>query len=543
METTEIIKENAELKKIIAQQKNELEKQGFDIEHLNAIIDDLKRQLVIFQRLKFAKKSEKQANGEYQLSLFDEPEQISDEKVEEIEDATSLTEENSEENSEKVETIEVPAHSRKKSGRRPIPSDIPREDIYIDIDEAKKKCPCGCELTKIGEEVSEKLSIEPAKISVKRYIRPKYACTKGCKGADDLEGNVKMAKMPPQIIPQGIITPSLLAYIITSKYADGLPLYRQCNIFERFGVDIPKSTMSSWVLQAGKKCKPLLDLLYLRLRQGKYINLDETTVQVLKEKDRENTTKSYMWVAKGGQEDKPALVFHYAPSRSGDVAREILGDFKGFLQTDGYAGYNAIGKTEDIIHVGCLVHVRRKFIEVTKSGGKNAKSGVASQVVALIGNIYKIEKEIQGKSESEILALRDEKVRPILEKIEALLKSKKDIVPPQSLLGKAISYALGQWDRIVTYLQAPFFTPDNNTVENAIRPFVIGRKNWLFSGSPRGADASACLYSLIETAKYCGLEPYKYLIDTFEKLPYAKSDEDYEALLPKKSLEIRDIKN
>ncbi len=198
-------------------------------------------------------------------------------------------------------------------------------------------------LTKISEEVSEKLDIIPQKVQVIRHIRPKYAC-KGFEGtaSEGISSTVKIAPMPPQLIKQGIVTPGLLAYILVNKFCDGLPFYRQTSMFARLGIDIPRSTMSSWALLVAKACAPLQDVMYARLHQSDIINMDETTVQVFGEHGRKNTSKSYMWVCRGGSFDAPVVLFRYSPSRAGEVATQMLGDFKGYLQVDGYAGYNAL---------------------------------------------------------------------------------------------------------------------------------------------------------------------------------------------------------
>ena len=270
------------------------------------------------------------------------------------------------------------------------------------------------------------------------------------------------------------------------------------------------------------------------IRSGPIVNMDETTVQVLAEPGRTNTTKSFMWVARGGTPGKPVVIFRYHPTRAGCVASEILGNFQGYLQTDGYSGYEALGEREGIRHLGCMAHVRRKFVEVEKTTGKKAAGGTAHAVLDLIGKLYGVERqaEKQKLAPEQIKALRAEKSSPILDKLKALLDARVATTPPKSLLGKAVSYALKQWDRLVVYLEDGRLRPDNNLAENAIRPFAVGRKNWLFSGHPRGADASATLYTLIETAKANGLEPYRYLRYLFEHLPAATTDAQRKALLP-----------
>lgn len=543
-----------------------------DIEALKALVLEkdanihiLTERLRLLQALLHAKRSEQKISQklcENQFSLFDEAEVSADEiqPEESQKEVIAIPEDN-------TETVVIAEHKRVKKGRRPLDESLPREDVICDIPEEDKICPCGCQLKKIGEEISEKLNIIPQTICVIRTIRPKYACPH-CEGTEDTDKTVKIAPMPPHIIPQGIATPSLLAYIALGKFADALPFYRQTKIFERIGVNISRSTMSQWMIHAAKSCKPLIAMLYDHLRAGEIINMDETPVQVLRESERSNTSKSYMWLTcgnlgsdgnpDGGLSDYPSegscgdlnggdfdlssgqtqqggqiRLFHYAPSRAGDVARKLLGDFKGFLQTDGYAAYTAIGKEEGITHVGCLVHVRRKFIEVNKGNSKN-KQGLATTILNNIAKIYHFEKQFKQKkmTNDAIILARAEKIKPLFNAIYKLMTDAQSKIPPKTLLGMAVKYALGQWERVENYLLNAQLTPDNNIAENAIRPFVIGRKNWLFSGSPRGAESSAILYSLIETAKANKINPQTYLLHVFEKIPFANSKEKMEALLP-----------
>jgi transposase len=489
----------------------------------DSYISQLEEQVRLLKSLHYQFKSEKAKlrNRHGQLSLFNE-----------VELAVIELEKQAEESSAAEELEKVDAHVRRKKGRRPLSPDLPRVDRIHDIADDAKICPCGCALKKIGEEVSEKLDVIPQKIQVIRHIRPKYACPT-CEGVEDDGPTVKIAPMPPQIITQGIVTAGLLAYICVNKFVDGLPLYRQEQIFARIGAVISRATMSGWMLLAAAACKMLMDMMIEELRYGDILNMDETTVQVLREPERENTAKSFMWVARGGPPGSPIVTFHYDPSRGGKVAEHILGDFKGYLQTDGYAGYNAVGARPDIIHVGCMFHVRSKFMDVIKAGAKN-KNGTAVTIINLIGKIYKIEKQarVDKLNPDQIKALRQEHTRPIMDKIKAILDERVLTTPPKSLLGKAITYALGQWSRVEVFLKDGRLRPDNNLAENAIRPFAVGRKNWLFAGSPAGAHASATIYSLIETAKANGLNPYLYLLHVFTSLPQAKTNTEIRQLLP-----------
>ena len=432
----------------------------------------------------------------------------------------------------KKEAVNVGPHKRSKPGRRPLPAEFPRIDDVRDLPDAEKVCSCGCEKKHIGNETSERLDIVPAKIQVIRTIRRKYVCP-SCEGTTENEKAVSIAPIVPQIIPQGIVTAGVLAHIIVAKFVDAIPLYRQEQQFLRLGLEISRGTLASWVLQVASVCHILGEFLKEHLRSGPVINMDETPVQVLKEPGRANTARSYMWVARGGPPDKPVVIFTYSPTREGSVAQEILGQYQGYLQTDGYSGYELVGQQPGIRHLGCLVHVRRKFIEVQK-GVTSKKAGVAQEVLDLIGRVYGVER----KADAEKLdfeqrkALRDQEARPLLNKLKNLLTQRGKDTPPKSLLGQAITYALNQWDRLVVYLEDGRLRPDNNLAENAIRPFVVGRKNWLFSGSPRGANSSALLYSLIETAKANGLEPYAYLRFLFTELPQTRFESEIRGLLP-----------
>jgi transposase len=429
--------------------------------------------------------------------------------------------------------VEIEPHSRRKPGRKPLPPELPRLEVIHDLPEEEKVCGCGCELSRIGEEVSEQLDIIPARIQVLRHIRPKYACRQ-CEGVEDEGPTVRIVPMPPQIIPQSIVSPGLLAHILTAKFVDHLPLYRQEKLFARLGMEIGRATMSNWAIKAAEACVPLLNLIRDEILAGKLINIDETTLQVLAEPGRAPTSTSYMWLFRRGDPQRPALVYQYHPTRAGDVARTFLGDYQGTVQTDGFSGYDFLDRQAGVRHAGCWAHVRRKFMEVVKAQGKNRTSGSADQALAYIQQLYGLEKEARAQKlpPEAIRAMRVEKARPILDTFHQWLLKRTTQTPPKGLLGKAISYALNQWDRLLVYLEYPIVTPDNNMAENGIRPFVLGRKNWLFAGTPKGAEASALLYSLIETAKANNCEPYCYLRHIFERLPGARTLADYEALLP-----------
>jgi transposase len=427
-------------------------------------------------------------------------------------------------------SVEVAAHRRAKPGRKPLPADLPREEVVHDIPEEEKTCSCcGAPLVRIGEETSEKLDVVPVRMKVIRHIRPKYACKK-CEGAES-EHPVKIAPVPAQIIEKSIVTPGLLAFILVAKFCDAIPFYRQERQFARIGVELSRADFCHWAMEVGGKCDPLIEIFIEQIRAGPVVQMDETRLQVMNELDRANTTLSYMWVMRGGPPETPLVLYRYHPSRSASIPLQYLGDYKGFLQTDGYEGYNEVGSLPGIIHVGCWAHTRRKFDEAAKAS-KNA--GSAHEALGRIAKIYRIERDLRALqlSPQEFVRLRKEQVLPILQDFRQWLEIKALQVPPSVLLGKAVAYAIGEWPKLLRYLDSPYLTPDTNEIERHIRPFVIGRSNWIFSGSPRGAHASATLYSLIQTARANGVEPYRYLRYLFTKLPLAQTREDYLALTP-----------
>ena len=469
----------------------------------------LHEQIRMLQDRIFGRKADKVQRDDGQLSLFDMPEPPSS-----IEDA---------------EEIEISSHSRKKKGRRPLPDHLPRIEVIHDLPEEEKKCACGHEKTRMGEEVSEQLDYIPAKVQVIRHIRIKYAC-KNCEGVEDEGPSVSIARMPEQIIPKSMATPGLLAHNLTAKFADALPFYRQEKQFSRIGIELPRATMCNWAIKTAQACEIILDMMKKDIRKGPVIHIDETPVQVLKEPGR---IKSYMWAFKGSVRGKPVVLFEYHPSRSGDVASAFLNGYQGIVQTDGYAGYAFLDDKKGILHVGCWSHARRKFVEVTK-GNRNTPAGNAGTALKYISRLYKIEKEA-GENNLTPDALYQErqlKAVPILNEFKQWLDTRVEQVPPKSLLGKAIHYTLNEWSKLIRYTQSGLVSPDNNLIENAIRPFVLGRKNWLFSDTPEGAKASAAIYSIIETAKANGHDPYWYLKYLFEHLPEAMTEEEFRALLP-----------
>jgi transposase len=425
------------------------------------------------------------------------------------------------------DSVTVPEHKRRKRGRKKLPDTLPRVDVVYDLSEADRICPHdGRILAEIGEEVSEQLDIIPAKIQVLRHICKKYACSCGqC---------IKQAKRPAQAIPKSLASPGLLAHVAISKYQDALPLYRQETILRRIGVDLSRATLANWMIQAGALVQPIINLLRDRLLDYDILQMDETTVQVLKEPGKTAQSKSYLWLQKGGPSQKPVVLYDYDPGRGAAVPMQLLEGYGGYLQTDGYAGYNAVVASNNLIHVGCMAHARRKFSDAVKAQGRNKKRGKAHRGLALIQKLYRVEQKArkQKLTPEKRKTLRQKQAQPILDEIRVWLDTSLPQVPPSSVTGIALNYLNNEWNKLIAYLKDGRLEMDNNGAENAIRPFVVGRKNWLFSTSVRGVKASANLYSLIETAKANGLEPYAYLRYLFTQLPKAESVEDVEVLLP-----------
>ena len=434
------------------------------------------------------------------------------------------------------QSVQVETHTRRKARRRPLPKDLPREVVVLDIPEEQKRCGCGEQRQCIGSQKSERLVVIPMRVFVRRYERLKYGC-KHCEGSCDEQNQaIQIADVAPQIIPKGIASAELLAFVVISKFCDALPFYRLAKIFARHGIDINRSTMCGWALEVARKCEPIVEQLLKQIRAGPLVQMDETPVQVLNEAGRSNTGKSYMWVMRGGDPEKPVLVYRYHPSRGKEIPKLYLSGYQGELQTDGYDGYTEIGNSDGIVHVGSWAHARRKFHDAQKAG---KKAGAAEEAIAKINNLYRIERRLRGDLDKGVLSrqrfveVRKKQVIPLTDSLHEWLQEKSRQVLGSSKLGEAVNYTLGQWKKLLRYVDRWYLTPDTNMVENAIRPFCVGRRNWLFAASPRGAYAGATLYTLIETAKAGGLDPYRYLFYIFSKIPMAETEDDYSKLTPR----------
>ena len=495
-------------------QKNDVlsELNGELTEELQTLEEKLR--LLLFKR--FGRSSEQSSITSNQGDLFTEPDDLGPQEHGESND----------------DIVTVAAHTKKKPGRKPIDPKHPRFERVIDIPDEDKQCACGHELVRIGEDVSERVQVIPKQIWVDRVVRTRYACHH-CEGSgDESKPAVRVAPVEPTVVPKGIATASLIAFILVNKFSDHLPFYRQEKRFERIGIAISRQDMSNWTIRSALILQPLIDRFRVLIRGGPVVNIDDTRVQVMNEPGRADTTTSFMWLARGGPPDAPVTLYHYSPTRNADYLRELLGGTSLYMQGDAYQVHELLAKEESgIVRVGCFAHARRKFYEAAH-GSK--KTGAAHEGMKYITQLYRVETELRAdnRDDEAFVEARREQVKPILEKFHRWLVRKQETVVPSSLLGKAVNYTLDEWSALIRYLDHPALTPDNNAAENAIRPFVLGRKNWLFSGSPNGADASCTIYSLIETAKQNGLNPFSYLYYVLSEVPQITKTDDWDQLLP-----------
>jgi len=515
--------ENVEsLKKLVIEQARrayELEKTSKKLqEELAALklqLQVTEEQFALLQRKFFGATSEKRSkehDNPKQALLFNEAETYAEEPAKPVKKPSEAS------------------HERKAVGRKPLPGNLERREIVHALSEAERTCPaCGAIRPEIGQEVREELAFIPARFVVNSHILKKYG---PCQCAQ-CQHPIIQAPGPAKLIPGSSFSNHTVAFFLTSKYVDAQPFYRMEGILSRWGIETSRASLCKLAIAAGRAIGDLVEVMKTDLKASPVLQMDETVVQVLHEKNRSAQSNSYMWVARGYADRKPVIFFHYHPSRAKAIAQGFLTGYHGFVQTDGYPGYNDIGQSDAMTHVGCLAHVRRKFFDAEQQGSTEAR-----HMLDLIAELYHAEKILRDRYESgeytaeAFVRIRKQEQEQRLAAMRDWLVQKQGQSPPSLAFGKAVTYALGQWETIGHYLEHELLTPDNNFIENAIRPFVIGRKNWLFSNTPLGAHASAGIYSLIETAKANGHEPYHYLCYLFDELPKAKSMEDKRALLP-----------
>jgi transposase len=420
-----------------------------------------------------------------------------------------------------VPSVQTKKQSRvpAKNGRRPLPPELPRVQQEYDLPLEQQQCACGCKMHRLGKVITEQLDFKPAELFVKKHIRFKYAC-RGC-------DTIVTAEFPPQPIEKGLPGAGLLAEIIINKYQDALPLYRQEQRFKRHGLDLPRSTLCDWVMQSAFLMQPLVDLMRQdALLVGPRIFTDDTPVPVLA-KGKTHTGRLWTYVG-GGKEEPTCVIYEYTPTRSQTAAENFLKGYRGYLQADAFPGYNVLYKDGNIIEVGCWAHARRKFFEITILVKEPGEADVALE---FIGKLYEVERKIQPLPSRQKKYYRRKYSKPILQEFYKYLKKQEKRLLPKTPIGKAVAYCLNHWQALNNYLKDGILKIDNNTAERAIKPLVIGRKNWLFAGSHEGAEKAAILFSIIETCKMNEINPYYYIKDVLTKLPSTLM-KDLHKLLP-----------
>lgn len=506
----ELVAARADLTAQLAFQTRLVKELTEDKNYLEELVRHLKRQ-------KFDRSSEVAPSG--QGTLFNEAEAIAGSAEPEI---------------------KKPGKVRKRGRpvRRPLPDHLPQVHKTIDLAEADKVCPkSGQPLNQIGEEVSKTLDIEPMKAVVIVTHRLKYGCDcPACiNGVDGV--TMKTAPVEPQAIPKSMAAPGLLAYIAVSKYGDALPLARQEGIFKRYGIELVRATMASWMIALGVVVTPLINLVRDELLKGKVIQADETRIQVRNGTGKKATAESYMWAfTRAGESGEKIVLYELGPSRSHTVPLRVLEGFTGYLHTDGYAAYETLAtKMPGLVLIGDWAHVRRKFDEAIKAVPEDIKGEIKAKVAFdMINELFRIEREDIGKDATDDvrLTLRQEKSTKIVNDLKKWADETASTLPPKSLSGKAVHYMLERWEKLTIFLNDPILRLDTNPVEGVIRPFVVGRNNWMFADTLKGAEASAALYSLIVMARANGRNPFLYLKAVFTELPKAKTVDDVAALLP-----------
>lgn len=480
------------------------------VQHLSILTQKYEHELAQFKRHKFAQKNEHLTAK--QIHLWDEA-------VEEDIAAVDLELERL--NAGKTDTSAQKATANKPK-RRPLPDHLPT--LRIEHEPASTQCSCGCTLRRIGEDISEKLNFRPAQFYKEQHIRGKWVC-------DQCDILTQQA-MPAYVIDKGIATPELLSHVLVSKYADHLPLYRQRQIFLRAGVDLSRSTLSDWIGRCGVELEPLTNALKQVVLQQQVLHADETPVTIMQMGDDEKKPKKgYVWAYATTQYNPVhAVIYDFQPSRSGQHAEEFLKGWQGHLVCDDYSGYKARFKSGDVIEVGCMAHARRKFHELHVTG----KSQIAEQALLMIQRLYAIEAELRKNTDGTAehrREYRQQYSQPVMQQLYEWLNQHQLTVPSSSPTARAINYSLKRWPALSRYLDNGNLPIDNNWLENQMRPWALGRKNWLFAGSLRSGQRAANIMTLIQSAKLNGLDPYAYLSDVLKRLPTHKVTQ-IEELLP-----------
>ena len=489
----------AQLMQRVESLDQKVETMGKKIHRDQTLIEKLTHEIAQLKRFKFAKRSEQLSPD--QVSLLDD---LIDTDIAAIEAEL-----------EALKPARASTEVRQKPKRTALPPQFPRTLIHHEPDNSH--CQCGCALKRIGEDVSEKLDYTPGVFTVERHIRGKWVC-------DQCETLIQ-APVPAQVIDKGIPTSGLLAHVMIAKFADHLPLYRQESIFGRAGLVIARSTLAQWVGNCGVQLQPLVDALRDAVLAQHVIHADETPVSMLAPGEKK-THRAYVWAYATSQfSDVAAVVYDFSPSRAGEHARNFLQDWKGKLVCDDFGGYKAsfeLGVTE----IGCMAHARRKFFELHATN----KSQLAEQALRYIQLLYEIEHEVRDLEPDLRRRIRQEKAVPVMDVLHAWMITQRLLVHDGSAISKALDYSLKRWTALSRYLDDGAVPIDNNWAENQIRPWALGRKNWLFAGSLRSGKRAAAIMSLIQSARLNGHDPYAYLKDVLTRLPTQRASEITELL-------------
>jgi transposase len=478
---------------------SQVDSMGQKIQRLETANEQLAHEIAILKRHKFAKRSEQLSPD--QGSLLDD---LLDADIAAIEAALNA-----------VNPRPAPTEPRQKPKRAPLPPQFPRTVIRHEPENTQ--CTCGCQLQRIGEDVSEKLDYTPGVFTVEQHVRGKWACRQ-CE-------TLIQAPVPAQVIDKGIPTAGLLAHVMVAKFADHLPLYRQEKIFGRAGLIIARSTLAQWVGQTGVQLQPLVDALREAVLAESVIHADETPVQMLAPGEKK-THRAYVWAYSTTPFSAlKAVVYDFSPSRAGEHARNFLGSWNGKLVCDDFAGYKA-GFEKGMTEIGCMAHARRKFFDLHVAN----KSQLAKQALHSIGGLYEVERQTRDMSDEDRWRIRQEKAAPIIATLHDWMLAQRDLVPNGSATAKALDYSLKRWVALTRYLDDGAVPIDNNPVENQIRPWALGRSNWLFAGSFRSGKRAAAIMSLIQSARLNGHDPYAYLKDVLTRLPAQRASEIAELL-------------
>lgn len=521
LSTAELLSVVAGLQQQLAEKKAELEQRedtslhqlkakDAQIQQRDHYIQMLEELLRWKRAQQFAASSEKTT---HQIHLFDEAELEAE--IDALRDQLP----------DDIEEMDAPKPTRRRG--RGFSDQLLRERIELTLSDEEKAGAVKTFFTKVKEE----LEFIPAQLKVLEYWQEKAVFEQ------DGEDRIIAAARPLHPLGKCIATPALLAYLITSKYADGLPLYRQEQMFKRLGHELSRTNMAHWIIRLDGVFKPLIHLMREVQNNATYLQADETRIQVLKEDGKAAQSDKWMWVTRGGPPDQPSVLFAYDPSRAGRVPVRLLDEFQGILQADGYSGYAQVCAANGLTRIGCWDHARRKFIEAVQGTkptgqGKKAKPSKADVALSYLNKLYTIERQIKDLSNDERYRIRQALSVPQLNAFKIWLDTNVGRVAKGFKTRKAMEYTLNQWSTLIGYCERGDLHISNVLAENAIRPFAVGRKAWLFADTPQGARASATCYSLIETAKANNLEPSAYIRHVLERIAEADTLEKLERLLP-----------